>query len=211
MATPGQMVHTIAEAMGVPAATVAQYDRVLAENGLRSKGGRGLSAAQMTAGDAANLLIAIMGSPMSGAAIKEAARTCQVYASLQNLERAAMRENFVAYGLRSLARLPKKHTLYQALVSLIEGARLEQFMDEPESRADHLFMIRLDGPRPWAEIFADAGAGGDPDKWARLVYTPAFEKKKGSFRSSLLDDLQQTRRVSYRTIRLIASALHKAE
>jgi hypothetical protein len=165
----------------------------------------------VSAGDAANLLIAIMGSPMSGAAIKEAAGTCQVYASLPNLETAAMRENLVAYGLRSLARLPKRHTLHQALVSLIEGARLEHFMNDPDGGADHLFIVRLDSPRPWAEIFADSGAGGDPDKWARLVYyTSALEKKLG-FLSSLLHDLKQTRRVTYRTIRLIASALHKAE
>jgi hypothetical protein len=196
-------------------ATVPQFDRVLAENGLRSSGGRGTSAARVTPRDVANLLLAIMGSPMSGAAIKEAARTCRVYGSLPNLERAAMRENLLAYGLGSLARLPKKHTLHQALVSLIEGARLEQFMDHPitgadYSGADHLFMIRLDSPRPWAEIFADSGAGDDPRKWARLVYTKAFEKKKDDLRPELYD-LTQTRRVTYKTIRLIAATLHKAE
>jgi hypothetical protein len=47
--------------------------------------------------------------------------------------------------------------------------------------ADHLFVIRLDSPSPWAEISADSGAGDDPHKWARLVYTKAFETKKAIF------------------------------
>ena len=65
MATPGQLVKAMAATLGLSEATVGQYDRVLAENGLRSKGGRGLSAARVTAADAANLLIAIMASPIS--------------------------------------------------------------------------------------------------------------------------------------------------
>ena len=44
MATPGQLVECVATALDVPQATVVLYDRVLAENGLRSKGGRGKSA-----------------------------------------------------------------------------------------------------------------------------------------------------------------------
>ena len=67
MATPGQMVQTMADVLGMPAATVSQYDRQLAEAGLRTTGGRGPSAAKVGATDAANLLIAILGSPVSGA------------------------------------------------------------------------------------------------------------------------------------------------
>src|SRR5258705_11448956 len=66
MATPGQLVKCIAEALGIPEPTVVQYDRLLSENGMRSKGGRGTSAAKVTAVDAANLLIAIMESPVAG-------------------------------------------------------------------------------------------------------------------------------------------------
>jgi hypothetical protein len=177
----------------------------------------------VTSRDVANLLLAIMGSPISGAAIKEAPRTCRVYGSLPGgLLELADRELLVAYGLGSLARLPKKHTLHQALVSLIEGARLEQFMDHPifgttSSGADDLFTIRVDSPRPWAEIFVNCPPGDDPGKWARLVY---FEKKKRDFRSELddlkkkrdfrseLDDLTQTRCITYKTIRLIVATIH---
>lgn len=57
--TPGQLVTTVAEVTGVPRPTVSVIDRQLSEAGLRSKGGRGLSAAAMTPTDAANLLIAV--------------------------------------------------------------------------------------------------------------------------------------------------------
>jgi hypothetical protein len=218
MPTPGQLVQTMAEVLGVPAATVAQYDRVLAENGLRSKGGRGLSAARVTAGDAANLLIAILGSPISGAAIKDAAHTCRVYGTLPNLERAALRPNLRSSGLASLAELPVKHSLRAALSALIQqaigatGIPADGPFGESYTGADHLLAIRLDTPRPWAEIFVDSGAGGDPAKWGRLVYTAYFRERlstKTSPRS--LADLHQTRQVTFRTIRLLAATLRGTE
>ena len=64
MATPGELVDTMAEVLGLPIATVTQYDRQLAENSLRSRGGRSRGPAQkVTPRDAANLLISIMASP----------------------------------------------------------------------------------------------------------------------------------------------------
>jgi hypothetical protein len=62
MATPGELVRSMAAAFGVSEATVAVHDRNLAIAGLRTKLGRGTSAAQMTPRDAANLTVAIMGS-----------------------------------------------------------------------------------------------------------------------------------------------------
>src|SRR5258707_15474353 len=84
MATPGQLVECVAAALNVPRATVVLYDRILAENGLRSKGGRGRSAAKVTVEDAANLLIAIAGTPTSG--IGSAAATVKQFASLKYKE-----------------------------------------------------------------------------------------------------------------------------
>ena len=37
MATPGQLVEVMAHVLGISKATVIQYDRVLAEKGLRSR------------------------------------------------------------------------------------------------------------------------------------------------------------------------------
>ena len=61
MATPGQLVRTMASVLGIPEPTITQYDRNLAEAGLRQIRGRGTSAAEVSAEDAANLLVAILG------------------------------------------------------------------------------------------------------------------------------------------------------
>jgi hypothetical protein len=217
MATPGQLVTIMANALGMPAATVGQYDRVLAENGLRSKSGRGPSAARVTAGDMANLLLAIMASPISGAAIKDAARTCHAYGALPNIERAALRPNLRLAGLKRLADLPAKHSLHDALVALIEGPTTKNFrIEDPEnpirsaySGGDHLLMVRVDSPYQWAEIFVDSGPGGNPAKWGRLVYTGFFQKHPGTAKP-LLNDLHQSRRITFRTIRRLAEILRKA-
>jgi hypothetical protein len=46
--TPGTFVETLSEVLGLPRKSVAVIDRVLAKAGLRSLGGRGPSAAQVT-------------------------------------------------------------------------------------------------------------------------------------------------------------------
>src|SRR5262249_53061916 len=108
MATPGQLVDATAAVLGVPRATVALYDRVLAEHGLRSKAGRGRSAAKINSRDAAHLLIAVVASPLFGRSTKDAATACESYASLPNLKRASWQENFSVFGLPALAKLPKQ-------------------------------------------------------------------------------------------------------
>src|SRR6516165_1680764 len=112
MATPGQLVQAVAQALGIPVETVTNYDRVLSENGMRSKSGRGRGAAKVTAGDAANLLIAIMGSPIAGASVKEAANTCRKYGSL-TVTKVSGTSDFGSLGLPTLDQLPNKHTLHE--------------------------------------------------------------------------------------------------
>jgi hypothetical protein len=207
------LVEAMAQTLGLSAATVAQYDRVLAENGLRSKSGRGLSAARVTATDAVNLLIAIMGSPISVGAIKDAARTCKLYAALPNLERAAMRETFKSYGLNRLAELPAKHNLRSALIALIEGAingdlmiwnTPDHTMCGVQTSLDRMLMVRLDGPSPWAQIIAHIPPhlGIDPKRLGRFVYTRVPKNRK---------DLRQSREVTFRTIRMLAGNLKEVE
>lgn len=82
MPTSGQLVKAIADALLLPHSTVALYDRALSEAGVRTKGGRGRSAAQMTTLDAANLLIAIISSPISGPSIATAFENWKQYAQL---------------------------------------------------------------------------------------------------------------------------------
>src|SRR4051812_9187559 len=62
MASPGDLVRCVATSLGVPEASVVQHDRSLLIAGQRTKGGRGRSAAKVTAADAAKLLISVAGS-----------------------------------------------------------------------------------------------------------------------------------------------------
>jgi hypothetical protein len=214
MATPGELVDAIANALGIPQATITQYDRVLAENGLRSKGGRGTSAAKVTAGDAANLLIAVLGSPLSGASIKDAARTCRKYASLPISERVVWRENFPRFGLLTLAKLPGRHLFHEGLSALIEGASKGEFFkipvpkQKPITGADRMLGIQLDGPRPWAQIFADGSIGeGDRLRQARFIYYNLDDIKTRQGGSQQLNDFFQSRHISFKTIRTLGELL----
>lgn len=78
MATPRELVTVVAAALGTPEATVIQQDRRLADAGLRSKLGRGLSAAKVTPRDAANLIIAAAISPP----LADTVETVRTYSSL---------------------------------------------------------------------------------------------------------------------------------
>ncbi len=193
MATPGQLVQTMAEALGIPAATVIQYDRVLAENGLRSKSGRGTSAAKITAGDAANLLIAIMGS-IAGGSVKEAANSCRTYGSLPVVNRVSGTDNFASAGLEMLDDLPKEHILHEAISALIDSAARGK-----RHQLKHRVTIRVQGPRPWADIVADTSH----NRFARRAYFNFSQRDNA--------DLSQERHVSYQTIRKLGLLLSETE
>src|SRR3569833_1510608 len=82
MPYPRQLVTAIAESFGIPEATVALHDRLLAEAGLRTSGGRGRSAAKVNTDDAANLLIAVAAEPITGPTVRDSAQTVRKYALL---------------------------------------------------------------------------------------------------------------------------------
>jgi hypothetical protein len=62
--SPGVFVERLAEILGLPSKSVVVIDRALLEAGLRSRGGRGRSAARVTTVDAAALLLAVMATPV---------------------------------------------------------------------------------------------------------------------------------------------------
>ena len=141
MATPGELVKAVASVLGVPGATVAQYDRHLAEAGMRSKSGRGKSAARVTPRDASNLLIAIAASPVSGPSVKEASNTCKTYASL-TFRGEDLLQRFSKLGLPALDQLPPTHTLGEAISLLIASAAAGEeigITDGPQDRPFHRF------------------------------------------------------------------------
>ena len=219
MATPGQLVECIATSLNLPLPTVVVYDRLLAENGLRSKGGRGTSAAKVTAKDAANLLLAILGSPVAGASIKPAIEVCKAYGRLpvklggdsQTLKM------FRKLGFPTLAKLPPSHTLRDGIAAVIDGAcvgegliiPVEPEEGEPLSGPDNdwFLNITLEGPTPWAQIIADASLGeARSPEMARFVYSNM--KRDRASRGS--GDLHQSRHISFKTIRRIGGLLGKA-
>jgi len=159
MATPGRLISEMASALGLTRATVTQYDRALSEAGLRSKSGRGRSASKITPLDAANLLIGILGSPISGTSIRDAPTTCRVYGSQR--VRVAWPKDLRRWGLHRLATLPEDHTLLDGVVALFEGAAAGEYIKIPRSKemerknlywANACLHLSLVGPIPWAEI-----------------------------------------------------------
>jgi hypothetical protein len=60
MATPGELVRTVASALDISEVTAGIYYRNLREAGLVTKGGRGRSAPSLTYLDASRLVIALM-------------------------------------------------------------------------------------------------------------------------------------------------------
>lgn len=127
------MVKRVAEVLGAPEATVTVHDRNLAAAGLRTKGGRGKSAAKMSAPDVANLLLAVAGSSM----VKDTVQTVEDYATLPSragetsvqTDRTATHQgnagqvwNLEGFPIPALQKLNADHTFRDALVALIEAA-----------------------------------------------------------------------------------------
>ena len=205
MATPGQLVQVTAGVLGIPTATVTQYDRVLAENGLRSKSGRGPSAAQVTSRDAANLLIAVAASPLFGSSAKDLVRNCKLYGSMP-LVAGRSKRNFSQIGLPILDRLPKEHSFGDALSALID------FVGEQDGLGSHprqdvsntLFEVQLVGPDPSAQIVAESSTGANP--LAKLFYVGVMKRRpRGS--PIIFGDLRQTSSIGPSTIRAIGSLI----
>ena len=214
MATPGQLVQVMADTLGISKATVTQYDRVLAEKGLRSMGGRGTSAARITSRDAANLLIALAASPILGLSAKDAAANCEAYASLPVLgDVNATRKNFAKFGLQTLADLPKWHSFGEALSALIDAAARGEVFKLPGGKPhslNTLFELRFIGPPRRVEIFVDGTK--DFGLSAKLTYLRLLTKKsrkklQTKTESRQIADLRRISTLSFRTIESLASLI----
>jgi len=130
--TPGQLVKAISIALEVPEETVVQHDRNLVVAGLRTKGGRGRSAPEVSPLDAARLLVATLAS----------FRTKDSAATVKEFERAIFEpperpRQFLIGGFkarddeyseaakpvdRAISRLPPAHNLVEALAAIISDA-----------------------------------------------------------------------------------------
>ena len=115
MATPAQLIKTVAQCLGMPVATIVGYDRGLVDAGLRTKSGRGRSVATVTARDAAHLLTAILG----GGQVKDSATTVQRYAATVPHLKTSTPGGFKNTGIVEMATLAPRHSFIDALEQLV--------------------------------------------------------------------------------------------
>ena len=209
MASPGQLVDLISEALGVPRATVALHDRNLAEAGLRKMGGRGPSAAIMDSVDAANLLIAVVAAPINGPAIVSSAATCDLYSKLPFREKESSPIRKCRDLLSRLALSPN-HTFGEALAAFIDGARTPESPESSRRLAYWDIMTTMEAPIPLANFSVSQYPKsvhlyyGDPipEGGLRRMDWDSARTKKFQAR-----DLHQSRWFRTDTIRLIANLL----
>ena len=209
------MVRVVADVLGVQAVTVSQYDRQLAEAGFRSKGGRGPSAIKVTAADVANILIAILGSPVSGASIRAAAQVCEEIGSKRRTKAGSNLDVFADFGLRSLASLPNAHTFREAIAALIEGASRGEFvrLANLEHKSDHKSDLRyLDvtvrRPHPIAFIRVIGDDAGRQRRGFLEYFSNNGERDTKNVHSI---DLSQERTVSNFTFEVLGKLIANAE
>ena len=211
MVSPGGLVEIMAAILGLPVATVAQFDRQLAENGLRTKTGRGSSAAQVTSNDAANLLIAILGAPPAAPAIRQAVKTWQTYAKLPALNSRGQPTTFPGESvfLHSMAALPPGHSFRNALAALIDSIRAGEWKLVRQRQA---FWVTIDYKfRPTAQISVSRpDVGFEHANYGRDI---SSKEKKRAVKKGLVNyfDMTQSRSVSKRTIITLAEILGPLE
>ena len=118
MASPGELVEEAARALGLPVATLTVHDRNLVIAGARSKGGRGPSAAKVTARDAAHLLVAVLAS----AQVKESVHSLTRYRKTRALQAASSDALYDGLGVPELTALPASHSFVDAIEALIASS-----------------------------------------------------------------------------------------
>ena len=169
MATSGQLIKALSDAIGVSPRTIFLYDRILSEAGVRSKTGRGRSAAAMTSTDAANLLIATLSSPVSGPSIKSSLDQWRTYSQLEAGEgdlssSETDRHKRLTSGkwelpfinLRNLSSLDENHTISAAISGIIDW-----LTQEDADFSQHFFLrFNVYAPTPITELFISAGNSG---------------------------------------------------
>jgi hypothetical protein len=190
----------------MPLATVVDIDRKLVRGGLRTKGGRGLNVARMEPLDAARLLTAILASPQAN----EAATAVERYAQTRVDKSLSSEGQFGAACLDDLSALPARHSFVEALAALIASAT-DGSLAALEAKASQRW-------QPSIEIFAFTRAtrgtirmsGLPTGLTASVEYIPTARSRAGSS-DNATGDLEQSRRITERTIFSIAELLRESQ
>lgn len=208
MATPGELVEVMAGVVGVPAATVVVHDRNLVSEGLRSKGGRGRSAAQVTERDAAHLLTALLASEQ----VRDSVHSVHRYGKTRPVRRTSWADGYKRSGIKPLAQLPADHSFVDALEALITAAAFgllpkEAVIEVAALSPGTIGDLRISGlgEKPTVHMrYADPSPwDGKKDPSPRKVAAWEAKMKK----QQPLSDLEQYRRVSARTIMRLGETL----
>ena len=213
MAGPPDLLKVVADAVGIPVPTLVVYDRALLEAGLRSKHGRGRAAANVTPRDAANLLIAIMASPM----VKDSVQSVERYAATVPQQKFGDGGGFDALGIRELTALKPNSSFLDALEALIAAVG-------SGSLREALALPKTDAKRPLLDVaplitvmattpatIGEIRLGGVRRKTAAVLYAlpgtdrEAIDQGEDRFATAVdryrIDtDLEQQRRITARTI-----------
>jgi hypothetical protein len=208
MASPAELMQTVSAATGVPLATVVDLDRRLVKAELRTKGGRGLNVARMTPLDAARLLTAVLASPQAN----EAARALEHYIDTRVDKQRSSEKLFAAAEISELTALPEQHSFVDGLAALIASASTGTLAT--------LIAASENGWTPRIEVFAFTRAvrgririAGLPNGLTASVEYVADTAGARAGRPPRAEDadaggdLEQSRRVTERTILLIAKLL----
>jgi hypothetical protein len=208
MASPAELMQTVSTATGVPLTTIVDLDRRLVKAELRTKGGRGFNAACMTPLDAARLLAAVLVSPQAN----EAAEAVERYINTRADKQRSSEKLFAAAEIGELTALPARHGFVDGLAALIASASSGAFA-RLIAASENRWLPRL-------EVFAFTRAvrgririAGLPNGLTAIVeYVPdtagirsGHTRKPGDANAS--GDLEQSRRVTERTILPIAELL----
>jgi len=179
MATPGDLTKVMAAAIKQPLETVKHHDQNLLAGGFRSRRGRGPSAPHVTPRDAANLLVAILGSPV----VRDSAITVRRYAAtlpyggLQWPDR--LRE-----AVPEIRALDPKHSFVDAVTALITHFAAG-------SSSIHLAEVRVDGVAPGVAGIIQVRPDRD-NEWSRVEYSlpewlASSDEDEDKYRKLLID------------------------
>jgi hypothetical protein len=223
VASPGELVWKVSELLGIPEPTIVQHDRNLVVAGLRSKSGRGSSAAKMTPRDAAHLLVAVLGSDQ----VRHSVQTVRRYSETR-LHKATSK-GYQHSAIAALIELPADHSFVDALEGLIAAA-----VDGSLQRAMYADIAEFEGEKiggpPIIEVtvltprlIADLSIRGGPnmtghvryalpDPWDqhRTLHPPAEEVEAWRRQATLYHvdtDLTQYRQITNKTILGIGEVL----
>lgn len=215
VASPGELVSKVSDLLGISESTIVQHDRNLVVAGLRSKSGRGTSAARMTPRDAAHLLVAVLGSHH----VKDSAQTVRRYSETRLHKTQS--EGYADSSVAALMNLQPGHSFVDALEALISAAAegsLQTAIYEalPESEGKKIgFPPTIEITVRTPQLIGDLSISGirifghglyclpEPHDQHQSSHPPAeevelFERKIEEYRIDT--DLTQYRQVSVKTI-----------